>query len=63
MSKCFVVVDGVKHDLDLHKIPALAPRQLQLMAMASMKPSKDEETAMVSHTAAGEWRHISRVDL
>jgi hypothetical protein len=33
-AKSFVVVNGEKHFLDLLKVPALSPRQLQVLASA-----------------------------
>ena len=43
-SKAFVVTNGEKHYVDLHKVPALAPRQLQALAAGSSSGSSDATT-------------------
>ncbi|KAG2488590.1 hypothetical protein HYH03_012909 [Edaphochlamys debaryana] len=39
-AKCYVVVNGEKVHLDLNKVPALSPRQLQILASASPSDGK-----------------------
>jgi hypothetical protein len=43
-SKAFVVTNGEKHYVDLHKVPALAPRQLQALAAGSLSGGSDAIT-------------------
>ncbi len=56
VAKCYVVVNGRRTHIDLSKVPALSPRQLQLMAKASLMRQKDEEEVMISKTSAGAGR-------
>ncbi len=53
-TKVYVVVNGERRFLDLSKVPALSPRQLQLMAKASISRQKDEEEVMIGKTVVGE---------
>mmetsp|Transcript_18930 Transcript_18930/g.48033 ORF Transcript_18930/g.48033 Transcript_18930/m.48033 type:complete len:464 (-) Transcript_18930:152-1543(-) len=57
-TKAYVVVNGVRTHLDLSKVPALSPRQLQLMAKASVSKSKDEEEVSIARTGAGTLKEI-----
>lgn len=43
-AKAFVVTNGEKHYIDLHKVPALAPRQLQALAAGSMSGGAADAT-------------------
>ncbi|KAJ9521624.1 hypothetical protein QJQ45_008967 [Haematococcus lacustris] len=52
-DKCYVVVNGHRTYLDLSKVPALSPRQLQLMAKASITKQKEEEEYIIGKTSAG----------
>jgi hypothetical protein len=56
VAQCHVVINGVKTHLDLAKVPPLSPRQLQLMARASMTSPVvyDDDEIMISKTKTGE---------
>ncbi|GAX83978.1 hypothetical protein CEUSTIGMA_g11403.t1 [Chlamydomonas eustigma] len=41
-TKAYVVVNGTKVDLDLSKVPSMSPRQIKLMATASMEGTLDD---------------------
>ncbi|KAJ9513520.1 hypothetical protein QJQ45_006164 [Haematococcus lacustris] len=51
-DKCYVVVNGHRTYLDLNKVPALSPRQLQLMAKASISREKDQDEYVIGKTTA-----------
>ncbi|KAL6753441.1 GON30 protein [Haematococcus lacustris] len=57
-DKCYVVVNGHRTYLDLSKVPALSPRQLQLMAKASITKQKEEEEYIIGKTSAGTLKEI-----
>jgi hypothetical protein len=52
----YVVIDGVKKYFDLRRVPPVSPRQLQLMARASVTSPViyDEKDVAISKTTSGE---------
>ncbi len=56
VAQCYVVVDGVKKFIDLRKVPPMSPRQLQLMARASITSPVvyDDDEVLISKTKIGE---------
>ncbi|GFH30859.1 LCIB_C_CA domain-containing protein, partial [Haematococcus lacustris] len=57
-AKVFVVVDGRKTFIDLSRVPTMSPRQLQLMAKASVSGHKDEDQVAIGKTVAGTLKEI-----
>jgi len=57
-ARMFVVVDGKKTFIDLSRVPTMSPRQLQLMAKASISGQKEIETAAIGKTTAGTLKEI-----
>lgn len=57
-AKVYVVVDGKKTFIDLSRVPTMSPRQLQLMAKASISGTRDEDVVAISKTVAGTLKEI-----
>lgn len=57
-AKVFVMVDGKKTFIDLSRVPTMSPRQLQLMAKASVSGHRDEELYAIGKTVAGTLKEI-----
>jgi hypothetical protein len=47
-AKSFVVVNGEKHYVDLLKVPALSPRQLQVLASSGADGSSSDNAGSAS---------------
>jgi len=57
-ARVAVVVDGVRHYINLKKVPTMSPRQLQLLARASMTDEARDMDVLVGRTSSGTLKEI-----